>query len=221
MNRAGPAPIPRARADELAERFLELALRHRVVLTSGAHPMDDYTTACSTIYFDAAARFLAPTNRLAFMTLSARFTSLLAYRSERTPTAILGLVGDLRSPADITTATATQRTRRHLRSAVRWSASASSERTGRLALISRGLLHAHAVCAAQWGNPGSDEPGPRAEEIITAITDGVADPATLPRYIRTPTAAWPIPASGSCSGTEHYPPGHGGHLLRRTHAGHE
>jgi len=183
MNRAGPAPIPRARADELAERFLELALRHRVVLTSGAHPMDDYTTACSTIYFDAAARFLAPTNRLAFMTLSARFTSLLAYRSERTPTAILHLVGDLRSPADITTTTATQRTRRHLRSAVRWSAAASSERTGRIAVISRGLLHAHGVCAAQWGNPGSDEPGPRAEEIITAITDGVADPATLLRVL--------------------------------------
>jgi len=183
MNRAGPAPISRARADELAERFLELALRHRVVLTSGAHPMDDYTTACSTIYFDAAARFLAPTNRLAFMTLSARFTSLLAYRSERTPTAILHLVGDLRSPADITTTTATQRTRRHLRSAVRWSAAASSERTGRIAVISRGLLHAHGVCAAQWGNPGSDEPGPRAEEIITAITEGVADPATLLRVL--------------------------------------
>jgi len=181
MNRTGPAQISRARADELAERFLELALRHRVVLTSGAHPMDDYTTACSTVYFDAAARFLAPTNRLAFMTLSARFTSLLAYRSERTPTAILGLVGDLRSPADI--ATATQRTRRHLRSAVRWSAAASSERTGRVAVISRGLLHAHGVCAAQWGNPGSDEPGPRAEEIITAITAGVADPATLLRVL--------------------------------------
>jgi len=149
MNRTGLAQISRARADELAERFLELALRHRVVLTSGAHPMDDYTTACSTVYFDAAARFLAPTNRLAFMTLSARFTSLLAYRSERTPTAILGLVGDLRSPADIATATATQRTRRHLRSAVRWSAAASSERTGRVAVISRGLLHAHGVCAAQ------------------------------------------------------------------------
>jgi len=183
MNRAGPAPISRARADQLAERFLELALRHRVVLTSGAHPLDDYATACSTIYFDAAARFLAPTNRLAFMTLSARFTSLLAYRSERTPTAILGLVGDLRSPADIAANTATQRTRRHLRSAVRWLAAASSERTGRIAMISRGLLHAHGVCAAQWGNPGSDEPGPRAEEIITAITDGVADPATLLRVL--------------------------------------
>ncbi len=183
MNRAGTAPISRARADELAERFLELALRHRVVLTSGAHPLDDYTTACSTIYFDAAARFLAPTNRLAFMTLSARFTSLLAYRSERTPTAILGLVGDLRSPADITTATATQRTRRHLRSAVRWSAAAAPERTGRIAVISRGLLHAHGVCAAQWGNPESDEPGPRGEEIVTAITEGVADPATLLRVV--------------------------------------
>jgi len=183
MNSAGPSPISRARADELAERFLELALRHRVVLTSGAHPLDDYTTACSTIYFDAAARFLAPTNRLAFMTLSARFTSLLAYRSERTPTAILRLVGDLRSPGDIATTTATQRTRRHLRSAVRWSASASSERTGRIALISRGLLHAHGVCAAQWGNPGSDDCGPRADAIITAITDGVADPATLLRVL--------------------------------------
>lgn len=145
--------------------------------------MDDYATACSTVYFDAAARFLAPTNRLAFITLSARVSSLLAYRSERTPTAILGLVGDLRSPADITTATATQRTRRHLRSAVRWSASAVPERSGRIAVISRGLLHAHGVCAAQWGDPGSDEPGPRGEEIVTAITEGVTDPATLLRVV--------------------------------------
>jgi len=185
MNRAGPSPISRARADELAERFLEWALRHRVGVTSGAHQMDDYATACATIYFDAAARFLAPTNRLAFMTLAARMSSLLAYRSERTPTAILLLVGDLRSPGDIatTTATAEQRTRRHLRSAVRWSASASSERTGRIALISRGLLHAHGVCAAHWGNPGSDDCGPRADAIITAITDGVADPATLLRVL--------------------------------------
>jgi len=183
MNRTGPAPISRARADQLAERFLELALRHRVGVSSGGHPLDDYATACSTVYFDAAARFLAPTNRLAFITLSARVSSLLAYRSERTPTAILGLVGDLRSPADITTATATQRTRRHLRSAVRWSASAVPERSGRIAVISRGLLHAHGVCAAQWGDPGSDEPGPRGEEIVTAITEGVTDPATLLRVV--------------------------------------
>jgi len=99
--------------------------------------------------------------------------------------AILRLVGDLRSPGDIATATATatQRTRRHLRSAVRWSASASSERTGRIALSSRGLLHAHGVCAAQWGNPGSDDCGPRADAIITAITDGVRDRATLLRVV--------------------------------------
>lgn len=183
MNRTGSSPISRARADKLAEHFLELALHHRVVLTSGAHPLDDYATACSTIYFDAAARFLAPTNRLAFLALSARLTSLLAYRSERTPTAILHLVGDLRSPVDITAATASQRTRRHLRSAVRWCASASPEHTGRVAVISRGLAHAHSVCAAQWGNPGSDEPGPIAEKIITAITAGVVDPATLLRVL--------------------------------------
>ena len=33
------------------------------------------------------------------------------------------------------------------------------------------------------GHPGSDEPGPRGEEIVTAITEGVADPATLLRVV--------------------------------------